>query len=468
MSRPRPALAGVVGAAATVCFACWCAVTVRPRYSHDDAEPEILNQAWRLAQGESLYRSIDTPPFLHTAYPPLYFGLLACLLRSFGLSYLPAKLLSLVSALAIGAGLVRLCRLWGRPPPRGAWVLGLLFLVPAFLYNTARVHPQMLAVALSLWAFVFLLSERFAVAVILSPLVAVLGIYTKQSQLALPIASLVWLALRRPRWLAPYAGVLLLAGLAPLAWLERATDGLFWRNIVQWNRLAYDPLQIPGILIHHAGPLGVALALAAAACWRRVRDERWELVDAYFVAALATTVVACGRIGAHGQYVVELLVVALALLLRATEFPALPGRETLVAVQIGFLLLYAPFFVFIEEGRFALASARAAARIDPLLPTHPGPILSQQGSFALFDAGGIQVQLFQFSALSRAGLWDEQRLCRQVDDHVFAWVITLFPIEDGIESDDDLERFTPELVAALKRSYAREALIEPYFLYRPR
>src|SRR5512139_2720956 len=106
LARARPFLCRLVPAAAIICFLAWGYVSVQPDFSWDDADPEVLNQAWRLARGESIYRGIDTPPFTFAAYPPVYFALTALLMKFTGLSFLPARFLSFLAALSIGWALV--------------------------------------------------------------------------------------------------------------------------------------------------------------------------------------------------------------------------------------------------------------------------------------------------------------------------------------------------------------------------
>jgi len=86
----------------------------------------------------------------------------------------------------------------------------------------------------------------------------------------------------------------------------------------------------------------------------------------------------------------------------------------------------------------------------------------------LFTRGEIYVQLFPFTSLSRTGRWDPTPLIRAVEERKPAWVVTESPLEQPVESDDDWERFTPELRDALARSYVRRARIGVYYVYRPR
>lgn len=451
----------IIPIAAAICFACWWVVSVNPTHAADDAEPEILNQAWRLAQGESIYRTIDEPPYVHTAYPPVYFAIVAALLKFTGLNYLPAKLVSFLAALSIGGAFGALNRRWQGSARRGVWMFFLLLLLPAVFFNAVRAHAQMLAVALSLWSFVFFM-RRDRVSTITGALLAALAVYTKQTQIVLPLAMIGYLVFRDRARLWTYAAPFAAAVLIPYIVLQQMTGGWFRRHTVELNVLSYDVPDIPLVLLHHAGPLVFVIALAVAGTGRRIRERRPEEIDFYFIAVAAATVVACGRLGAHAQYVVELCVVSAAVLLRRESTP-----KVALIRQAALLMIYAPFFVFFEEGRFVRASLGAASEVRKMIDSAPGPVLAQQAGFALFARGGIHIQLFHFTALARAGMWNGDKLRREIQQRRFAWVVTEFPIEEGQPDADDLERFTPEVIDELKRGYRRAGAAGPYFIYRP-
>jgi len=86
----------------------------------------------------------------------------------------------------------------------------------------------------------------------------------------------------------------------------------------------------------------------------------------------------------------------------------------------------------------------------------------------LFGHGEIYIQLFHFSGLSRAGIWNQSLFLREIEKHTFSWVITEFPIEHAPPSDSDVERFTPEMLESLRRNYQRDTAVYPYYLYVPR
>ena len=452
---------------ALVVVALWAPLVSDASHSWDDADPEVLNHAWRLACGRPLYRSLDGPPWIVNPYTPVYPLVAAAGLRVTGLSYRPARLVSLVAFAALVLALASLSRRYGKGTGEAAWSAALLLLVPATLYNFARPHPQMLGVALSLWAFVLFESPRRVHAELLSPLLAVLAVYTKQDQFVLPVALGAWLLWRdRPRLLR-YATAVAAFGLVPVPFLQAATGGAFLESVVGMNFLPYHPAQIASVFFEHAGIFLGFLGLALARLWGRLRRIDIDALDAYLALLVPVTVASLGRAGAHGQYVVELLVVCVVYLLRHGGLRFGAGREAIACVQLGLLMAYAPVFVLVQEGRWDRESLRSAPAIRALLSTEPGPILSQQGSFPLFARGEIHVQLFHFAALARQGRWDQRPLLREVEEGRLAWVVTEFPLEGEVD-EDGRERFTPELRSALARNYVRRAFLSPYYVYRPR
>ncbi len=446
----------------------WAPLILPAQHSWDDADPEILNNAYRLSRGEPLYHGVTTPPWVLSPYTPLYHALLAPALRLTDLSYRPARLLSLLASLALGAALAVLAHRWRGRVQEGLWASCLLLILPAVLSNFARPHPQMLAVALSVWSFTLFESRHRLLAAFFSPLLAVLAVYTKQTQLALPLALGLWLARKDRARLIAYVGTVALLGLAPVPWLEAWTRGAFLDCIVGMNFLPYHAGQIVPVLIHHAGVFFPFLWLALARLATRLRAGTLEPIDGYLLAVVLVTVPSLGRAGASGQWVVELLVVATIFLLRTGGLFFPPAHRRLAVAQLALVLAYGPAFVLLEEGPWDRDSIRAAPAVRAILESAPGPVISQQGSFSLFTRGEIHIQLFHFASLAQMGKWDQRPLLREVEKRRVAWVVTEFPLEEPLRDDDARERFTPELYAALGRNYVRQTHLGPYFVYSPR
>jgi hypothetical protein len=324
----------------------------------------------------------------------------------------------------------------------------------------------MMATALSILALALFARQRFLETRSCRPLCQYWQ-STKQSLVAFPLAMGLWLLLRDRRWLIPYVAVLLVCGLPPAWWLQKATGGLFWLNIVTMNRLGYHLFQIVPVMIHHAGPLFLLLGLAGVLMWRRFRAGQADFMDFYLAVVGGLTVISCGRDGAHVQYVIELCAAALLFLLRVTGLPAMPGRDRLVAAQLLLLVVYAPPHVLLEHGPFALDTRQASAKVLPVIREHPGPMISQAGHLALLGTGQIYIQLGHFMNLARTDMWDQQRIITDVTARKLEWVVTLFDMDGETLSADDRERFTPELLAELRENYRLLMREGPYYLYRP-
>ena len=450
-----------------LCFLLWNITCIRSDFSSDDADPEVLYQAWRMAQGQEIYRDINTPPFAFAAYPPLYFVISALILKFTGLSFLPGRLVSFIAVIFIFWAMVRLSRIWKRSGWIGLYSAFILLLIPAFLYNSVRCHPQLLAVAFSIWAFVFFIQNRWQYTIILSPILTLFAIYTKQTQIALPLAMILYLIVRNRKLLWPYVSVLTIGGLIPFLLMQKNSDGYFYSSIITYaGNLSYNVLDIAPVFIHHAGPVFIFAGIALLLLVKRFRNRKWEEIDYYLLVVFIFTLISLGRIGAHGQYVVELLVVILIYLIRVLTSHGLFGKTRWIYVQILILFIYTPLFIFFEEGLHSRAANRSYHEIYSQLEAASGPILSQQGSFPLFVRGEIYIQLFHFTGLFRAGAWDQKYLLDEIEKQTFSYVITEFPISESAGGYDGWERFTPEVLEALRTDYKFMRKIDPYYIYQ--
>ena len=454
---------------AILCFLLWSVTCLRSDFSGDDADPEVLNQAWRMTRGLDIYRDINAPPFAFAAYPPLYFMISAFAMKFTGLSFLPARLTSFIAAIFIACAMAYLSRRWNKSGWIGLWAAFLLFLIPAFLYNSARCHPQMLAVAFSILSFAAFLQNRWQYTLVLSPILTLLAVYTKQTQIALPIAMVLYLVIRNRKWILPYISVHVIAGLIPFLWLQKITDGYFYSNIITYaGNLSYNALTILPVFIHHAGPVFIFIGIAISFLWKRIKSRNWEEIDCYLLVVFLFTLFSLGRMGAHGQYVVELLVVIFIFLLRMpVSIWETEKRKIWISVQILLLCIYAPLFVLLEEGLHNRAANRAYPEIYRTIEDSSGPILSQQGSFPLFTRGEIHIQLFHFTGLYHAGAWDQNHLLDEIEGQTFPYVITEFPVAESNGGADGEERFTQEMIEALRTKYELMKEVYPYYIYRP-
>jgi len=121
-------------------------------------------------------------------------------------------------------------------------------------------------------------------------------------------------------------------------------------DTVRLARFNYNVSMMPLTLIHHANPIVIPIVIACSLFYQRIRNAKPEPIDCYFAGVFFLTLMSLGRAGAHGQYVLELLVVTMIYLLHTTDLLEGPGREAWVSIQVLLLIMYAPAFVLPEEG----------------------------------------------------------------------------------------------------------------------
>lgn len=213
-------------------------------------ESNSLVEVQRILSGRPLYAA-PAVGYVPDGYPPLYFATSAAVASVLGLSYLPLRLVSLVSSLVCFAVLARLVQRETASAAAGIAAAGLLaatYFVTDTWFDVARVDSLFIALSIAaLYAARWMRRARGAAA---AGFLLAAAFLTKQNGLAEGVAVLTALAFgprRRLAWTAAlaYAAVLgistLALGLASHGWyvyyvfvlmtehtLKYAAFGQFW------------------------------------------------------------------------------------------------------------------------------------------------------------------------------------------------------------------------------------------------
>lgn len=291
-----------------------------PPYNGDDGSWFVV-MGWNLAE-YGRYTS-DTYPLAayghHAAWPPLFAGVIAIVIKLFGLNWVALKLLM------VGFGLLALLLLRRvLPEPWGGFAVLLTALSPAyFLYShhTMTEVPYMVAVAAALWGLSRAEDGRMA---FLAGLLAVLAFFTRgYAAIFLPV-GLLYFALRPWPWrqrlvaAALYALPIFVAILAwkgytahilatqPLDWISTrfgngsqiATDlmrspreylqRLYWFDLRYPAHFMLPLLPLDWTLRHDlAALLGVALLAVGGYGWWTLFRARRGAVEIWLPLAIA-------------------------------------------------------------------------------------------------------------------------------------------------------------------------------------
>lgn len=243
----------------------------------DYGEGIVLYQATQVFDLKSAFHPLDQYPYIVFHYTPVYHIALRTVNSVLGNLLLSGRLVSMASAfwlIALFAWLVfRATRGYASRGTRwfgaafaASWILPL----PAMMWAPlARV--DMLGLALQFTALTILCAQPLRTSrQLVAVLLLLVGIYTKQTLVAIPAAAILLLALIRPLRALFLAALLCVSGLAVLLILAEATHGGVIRHWILYN---INPFHLSNALDYEtrftarlAGPI----ATAAAAFWLTV------------------------------------------------------------------------------------------------------------------------------------------------------------------------------------------------------
>jgi len=462
---------------AAVIFFSHALMAVFHQYPLDYGEAPLVDQAMRLAAGQSIYRpGISSPPYTIANYPPLYPLSLAPFVKLFGPSFLAGRLISILCALASAAFLALI--IYTPSQDRiAAITTGLLFLaIPYVVGWSSLLRVDMLALALSTAGlYVVARWPTTRQGLVVSALLLVAAVYTRQSYaLAAPLAAFVWLWTHDRRQALGLAA--LVGGLSLLLFLvlNVLTRGGFLFNIVTANVNEFDIERVQHKWRELREAVPILLVLGGAFLFlapRRVRT--WSLLAPYLIGACLSAVT-IGKIGSNINYLLELSValslVAGAFVVWSRKYPWLrAGLLVLLAIQTG-LLMQATLRGPVEGLKWRVLPARDPDDLDFenlnwVIKSADGPVLADEfmGLMTLQNKP-LYIQPFEVTQLAHAGVWDQTPLLESIRHQEFPAIL----IHHFMGYPVYKERWTPEMLSAITESYAPADFLAETIVYRPR
>ena len=447
------------------------------RYSLDYGEAPLVDQAMRLASGQNIYRAdISTPPYTISNYPPLYVALVAASVKLFGPSqaFFVGRMISVLSTWA--SSILLMLIVYAPTRDRfAALSAGLIF--PAFpfvLYWSPLLRIDMLALVLSL-AGLYLLADGLKEGQPVSPrrltgvaLLLVAAIYTRQSYgLAAPFAAFVWLLARDRRQALRLAILVSGFGLVLFLIFNGLTHGGFFFNIVtaNVNEFSLDLLEFNWDRVREAALILLFIGGASLFLTRRW-NPLWMLAAPYLIGATVSAAT-IGKIGSNVNYLLELCA-ALSLSAGAVvawshahlSFYTLRAALLIIlAVAVGKMV-----HVTLQDYTWDLRERRAAlselSQLEALVAETPGAILADEYMGMLTLQGRpLVIQPFEVTQLAWAGKWDQAPLLDSITKKEFAAIILY-------DRPWVNERWTPEMLSAIGRSYRLVDVVAENKIYR--
>ncbi|MFC2036598.1 hypothetical protein ACFLYD_01330 [Chloroflexota bacterium] len=457
-------------------------------YGLNYAEGPLMGQAERILTGLPLYSTtLDEPSCMVANYPPLYPSLIAGARAVTRLSPLPigrvmSLLAALVSGLIIGLLATHLC---------GSRLSGLLAMAlflghPFTVLWSSMARVDLLALALSLVAL-YLLYRRwqswFWLAVAVLCLVA--SIYTRQTYaLAVPLAGAIWLWYNDRRRALVFALVLALSCLFVFLFLDLATRGGFYLNIVVANVNRYRVSQVlsvgvllllfsPFVLVIGGAEIVQTLKKRPAASERQASDAGRSPFVLYgllpYTVGAFLSALTVGKIGSDVNYFLELVVALTIWAAGALVWQPRRGTISQQALLVLMLcqLVWAPVLARPVQAD-VVARWRNLAAYDGLFQqvkeaTAHGPVLADEHMEMVVLAGQrIYLQPFECQQLQADGLWDPAPLLQEITTQKFPLIQISDPGSVWFQ-----ERWSESMVAAIEEHYEGVEYLPGLVIYRP-
>jgi len=277
-------------------------------FDYDQGEGFELVDTMLFSKGEWPYRDNEVYPFYASNYPPLFHVLLVPFAWVFGTEYWYGRLAgfvgTLITATTIGAVVYREER-----QRMAAILAGLSFLASNYVYHIGPLFRQHMTMVMFETLAVAVLASAPALAddgprrhrMTLGLLLLLAAGYTKQHAVATCAAVFLFLFLRNPRrcliWGAAFAAI----GGGLFLWINWATGGSWWTNVIAANVNEYYPAQFVGLFRQWLRLHGALILPAGLFALYELYFARLSLYTVWWVMAVLSTVLS-GKWGAGDSY----------------------------------------------------------------------------------------------------------------------------------------------------------------------
>jgi len=474
----------------------------------DNEEGALLFQAMQIQRGESIYRSLEKPPYVAGTYTPLYMAMVAAWDDFDTPGFSKGRILVWSSALGISCLLILLVAGATRNAPLGI-LAGIGFLATFEVYRWIgyfRVDFPALFFSLAGLTIIVIGNAR-RLPLIVGALLMVLALYTKQTMIAAPMACFLALLIRlEGRRFLFFALALLVFGLPPLVILHIMTEGQFLRHIIIYNMNTFSRNDLIIWATHlwniHRGLVFAGAMVLPWLLWIVLKDVRrsgeteevlpsigfgfWQPLIIYGIFA-QWNIFGAAKAGSAENYLLEpiagLLILACLAAGSAIRWVAVQrftiGSHLMAAVTI--IVVLTGFFVEARMTTSEFAQERLfSPYINPTAPDfsaaqtvrtmvrkaeHP---LTELAIFALQADRKPIFQPFIMSELARQGRWDQSKFVADITEAKFDLIVAQ---QDLTQLQAPIE-YTEQMMAAFREAYQLEETVSgplwTYYMLRPK
>lgn len=448
-------------------------VSITYPYQLGYGEEFILNQAHLITQGSSIYQDITRYPYIIGNYPPVYPLICASLVKLFGTSFATGRFISVLSTILIGLLIYKIVK--EKANNQIALISSLLFFGSAYVYFwTCQFRVDTLGLLFSLAGIYLVFKYENTKKVYWSTFPFILALFTKQSLIAAPIASFIYLFLKNRKQGIKCSVLFGLSCVLLFLLINHITNGQFYLHTVVYNA---NPFGIDTAIAYYFMTILIHLILfgfAFAYVLYAISKKELSLFVIYFIFS-ALVAVTVGKVGSFANYMIELIAVSCILFgLALKKLKLQIGRENSIASILVLTLLITQLVTFAFILSYSIdfmmptsADINDGQTVSSYVINAGDTILSEDGSFIVVNGKTVLFQPFVFTQIQRQGLWDQSKLVSDIETENFSLIILRFYMNNDEIHEIHRSRLTDEMINAIKDSYYLVKKIGDYYIYMP-
>lgn len=216
-----------------------------PLIQLDNEEGALLFQAREMKIGNSIYHALDNYPYVVGTYTPGFMWFNSLFLDIKNPNFESGRIMVWGATLGIGFILSLIVMLRERNVA-AAILCPILFLATYEVHDwVAYYRVDFPAIFFSLLGFlIYLVKPHNLIAQIVAAFFMILGLYTKQTVIAVPLAALIYLLNYDRKQFLRFSIIVTLLGLVPFLITLYFTNGEFYNNIIKYNMNTWNSKEL--------------------------------------------------------------------------------------------------------------------------------------------------------------------------------------------------------------------------------
>lgn len=404
----------------------------------EQGEGYTLRPAIYLSQGkfDLVYKkALEKPLFVYCEYPPIFLIAQAALFPLLSKTFVAGRLISFLSSLLIAFLIYKIVR--KKCQNRKFPIISSLFFLSSnvVFYWGLIARADMLALSFSALGIYSLLEfGENRKGLIMASFLFILSIYTKQTFIAAPLASIIYLFFKDKEKCLKLSISFLLPSALIFIGLNLLTGWNFLRNILIYNLSNLSPLKMRGYSQLFLKISFIPL-LMGFFYFLKGKEDFWRI---YFLISLTLALFFSLRPQGWSNYFLETILsisVILGLLLRKYEKA---GKNLFLCLILLLLVFHIPIDILNSNNRrgnfyrspFSYRNERFDRKITKYFRGPEGPILIENIGYAIKSGALNRPELLGMKELEQNGVVTDKQIYNYCKRKKFAYII--FKMKDRV------------------------------------